>query len=1518
MRRLSPVMLFYSLLLLSSASFAQSGNVSVADANGNKLRYSFDSADGPATFTGIDSYATDESKAGHIIIADNVIDADGNTHEVNYIGGSISNRNKIISIVFGQNIIATGGSDGNSNDAFYACPQLRKVTLNNRLETLGRYTFQSCNSLEDINLGDATGLKTIMLKAFQNADNLRSLELPESVSLIEESAFEGCDSLRSFTFLGMSSLTNIPKNCFAGCVSLENITLPDAVKTLSAGCFYNTPSLTEIIFGTGITSLSDDNYVFGYFNANLKKMTFPGAVYPFLKEYYLPSDIVLYVRPDLIDTYKENSFTKKLHFIGIGQSTAFDITTTAGGQLQVQVEAQGDANNVIQLTVTGPINGTDIDYLHSAMPNISILDLTNARIVAGGDSYHQWEINNGTATQNTWAGPWNTETDVVGSSMFYNMPTLTSLSLPSGVTTIGDYALAQDKNKNFKLAYVTIPSGVTAIGRNAFYCTGITEITLPVGVTVLEQSVFESCEKLRKATLPEGLKVIGAKSFNNCYVLEDINMPSTVESIENEAFINNYQRSTPLTIPASCKRIGDYVFYNNYAMPGVTFCEGLESIGYYAFYGCHNIRQVLLPESVTQLGNSSFYDCDSLRTFTFPQNIKDVPAWILQSCDALASVTLADGTTGIGQGSFADCPMLNTINYNQETLTSVSSYAFRGTGFTDVSLPSSVTSLGSAVFSNCAKLVSVNIPPGVDFVPDDYVSNCPKLVNVIMHEGIRTIGNAAFYGCISLPSIDLNNQITVIGNNAFNRCTSLVLQKLPDALTTIGAAAFRETSAITIQLTIPSAVTLIDAEAFIGSGISAVILPDGPITLGRHVFANTRNLTAVQLPSTIKRIPNYAFQQATSLRHIDLPPSVEEIGYCAFDQSALEEITLPDSVKTIEGSAFSSTNLRTFRVPDHFTSDLGSYCLNNCKRLKTVYFGRNQDYSQWQSFTCCNGCDSLELMRVYAGTPPLCSSSYMGYRTNCILEVPEDQVALYKEADNWKDFKEIRGFFSGDVLNDQDFALLQTLYQTLDGANWTTSWDLTNNHHATGKWPGVTTENTGGETYYITAINLPASGLKGQLTADIFQLTRLQTLDLSENNISGNIGNLFTGTASDLAPLTDINLKANLLTGDIYPFASRLPELTKLDVSFNRLTTISQPISKDKLNDFVYNFQFIDYWTHEVVDCDEAEITDVTVGVPTKLTPNTLMTYRHDNQDYGFTGKDLARLCYDGYWYQPWATHWELYQTDSLWNLYAGNDNYVFSGPKNKVQAYVFYNGNWETLLLRMNWTDGDVNADQDIDVTDLQSVIYYAMNEKKPTGQMFNYTTADVNADNAIDIRDVVGNIDYILGYVQSANAKRYGKSQYTELNEKSANKLTVSNSSILFNNTESVAALQFLITGASAREINIKANLRNNFSIAMRDIPGGVRVVIYSATGNELPPGQYELVTNLPANAVVTDARLSDKNAKHLGVNINNEATGINAIKIDEALSGKWHDLNGRVLNVKPTQPGIYIKNGKKVIIK
>ena len=60
-------------------------DVVVADANGNELTYSYDSADGPAAFKSVKRYAADENKAGHIVIADYVTDANGVSHEVKVI-----------------------------------------------------------------------------------------------------------------------------------------------------------------------------------------------------------------------------------------------------------------------------------------------------------------------------------------------------------------------------------------------------------------------------------------------------------------------------------------------------------------------------------------------------------------------------------------------------------------------------------------------------------------------------------------------------------------------------------------------------------------------------------------------------------------------------------------------------------------------------------------------------------------------------------------------------------------------------------------------------------------------------------------------------------------------------------------------------------------------------------------------------------------------------------------------------------------------------------------------------------------------------------------------------------------------------------------------------------------------------------------------------------------------------------------------------------------------------------------
>ncbi|MBR2114185.1 MAG: leucine-rich repeat protein [Prevotella sp.] len=1838
------LLLFVGFLLPLST---MADEVKVADSNGNELRYSYD-ADGPATFIGISKYSTDADKAGHIIIADQVTDDSGNSHDVLYIGGSLSNRNNIVSVVFGQNIIATGGADGTKDDAFYNCSNLESVTLNSKLQILGKGTFRNCRNLTSINVSELTSLTTIMYKAFDNVDLLRQITIPHSVTTIGESAFnsidslrtvtfatgskltsmgsnafsynsklesinieactlltalpnswlyscpcitsltipasvtefgswmfyntdnietitfyapsvpnsfysgrkklatinlgpgvksigenafssnsglktvnfapaiselnimrsafnncdgmksitlpaglttlgngaiascdsletiifpkgcqlttmgsevfsynkslvsinieectlltalpnswlyscpcvksltipasvtefgswmfyytdnietitflapsvpngfynsrsklttinigpgvksigesafssqkglktvnfdEGvsdltimrsafnncdglrtftlpagvstlgndvfnnCDSLATFTFAAGSTLKVIPNSAFSYCKSLETITLPDAVETVEGSAFYDCESLTEVNFGTGITTLSD-SWVFSY--APVKKIVLPGPQNPFTGTTGLSESLVtLYVHPDLVEEYRNHDVTKCFHIMAIGQPTDFVVTTTEGGQLQAKVEAVGAPNNLLTLTVTGPLNGTDIDYIHSSMPNVEVLNLTNASIVEGGDSYHQWDVNSGgIATIETYHGPWNTEKDVITRCMFYNMPRLRSISLPKDVKKIGEYALAQDRKPTFSLAHVDIPAGVTEIANYAFYYSGIEEVTVPAGVTRLEPYVFHHCEKLKKAVLPDGITFIGNSAFRECYALEDVNIPAQVETIEQYAFNNNKVRTTPIVFPATLKSVGYQAFGYNSKVENITFNEGLQTISSYAFSNCNAVKAIVLPESITTLENNAFEGCDSLTEFRFPKAITEVSNGILYHCDKLQKVVLAEGTTRLGYAAFSYCPQLNDINVSaMNTLTFVDNYVFENTGFTTMTLPNSITEVGYCTFQSCKQLESVNVPTGIDYVPENYCKSNPLLRTVKMHDGIRVIRNEAFEGCASLTDIELNDKITRIEYDAFWG-TNVAFTKLPDSLTFIGGSSFRDTKAMTCALTIPSGVTTIDGDAFNGSGLTSVTLPKGIKTWGSGLFANCKSLTSVQLPSDIKRITNYMFQSCSALEQIQLPDSLKEIGYAAFDWSGLTSVTLPDSLEVLESSAFSNTQISSIRIPDGIRrlDQPGSYLAAGCKLLKEAYLGRNQDYTTITSFTYFSGCDSLELLRVYAGMPPKCDGWYMGYRKNCVLEVPEDAVEFYKEADVWKEFKEIRGFFQGDLLNDLDFAILKKLYRELDGQNWKQPWDLSNNHRSMGKWFGVVTVGD-----YITEINLSGQGVKGELPDSLFLLPRIEVLNLSDNHIKADLTTLLANR-SENTTLTVVNMMGNELTGDIYPFAVKLPNLKKLDLSYNQLTAVSQPISREKLenSNFARGFQFVDYQSKQVVE--GAPVIDITPGIPATIENNTLQTYRHEYGDYKFDFSDLYRhyVNKNGSWT---TSDYELVKnSEGLWNLYTNWYNRPLRAPKGVPVIYTHGNPWWShlTYIMRFDWKDGDANADQTVDVTDLQSIIYYALNDSKAEGQMFNFTTADANADDVINVSDVVGSVDYILSYVETEPVQV--PYYYNRAPASQQNVLSIDGNNVVLTHPDAVAALQLTITGAALGQLHVSEALKSRFSVAMREVAGGVRLVVYSAEGHALTPGIHQLLTDLPAGAVVTDVRLSDALARHLDVVNEVGLTGISTLSSVQPVTNDVpvFDFSGRRLGAWDTLPeGIYVIriNGKQYKVK
>ena len=139
------------------------------------------------------------------------------------------------------------------------------------------------------------------------------------------------------------------------------------------------------------------------------------------------------------------------------------LTLAEAGTLPNKI-AVSRKNLITNLKIVGEINGTDLkfiremagcDYnLNKTDGKLSILDLSEAKIVAGGDAY----------VRNGYGDNEYTSNDKLGNYVFYGCSGLTSLTIPSSVTSIGELAFEGCSG----LTSMTIPSSVTSIGWGAF------------------------------------------------------------------------------------------------------------------------------------------------------------------------------------------------------------------------------------------------------------------------------------------------------------------------------------------------------------------------------------------------------------------------------------------------------------------------------------------------------------------------------------------------------------------------------------------------------------------------------------------------------------------------------------------------------------------------------------------------------------------------------------------------------------------------------------------------------------------------------------------------------------------------------------------------------------------------------------------------------------------------------------------------------------------------------------------
>jgi cell surface protein len=174
---------------------------------------------------------------------------------------------------------------------------------------------------------------------------------------------------------------------------------------------------------------------------------------------------------------------------------------------------------ITNLKIVGKINGTDLKFIREMAGcdfngketdgKLSILDLSEAKIVEGGSAYYSDRDDGFIYTSN----------DKLGDYVFNDCYGLTSLTLPSSVTKIGCYALSNC----IGLTSLTLPSSVTEIGEGAFLnCRGLTNFTIPSGVTSIGHGAFFCCYGLISLTIPSSVTSIGSRAVNYCSGLTSI------------------------------------------------------------------------------------------------------------------------------------------------------------------------------------------------------------------------------------------------------------------------------------------------------------------------------------------------------------------------------------------------------------------------------------------------------------------------------------------------------------------------------------------------------------------------------------------------------------------------------------------------------------------------------------------------------------------------------------------------------------------------------------------------------------------------------------------------------------------------------------------------------------------------------------------------------------------------------------------------------------------------------------
>ena len=436
-------------------------------------------------------------------------------------------------------------------------------------------------------------VKQISDGAFFGCFEITSIELPDGIITIGRDAFYQCARLTSFTI--PATVATIGDGAFNGCNNITSINIPSNVTSLGTWAFAGCSKLTSVTVNRSEPLAIDDKC---FTNAKNATLNVPKGAY---KKYASAENWKNF------KTIKEPA-----HSVG----DTFAASVTASGS---------------QVDATFKVTNTSSRYVGIGDAEDAAIDIFASGNVVIPSSVKGYDAQTYTVK-------------AVSDAAFFGCENITSVSLPSGITGIGNSSFLRCCN----LASINIPTNVTKIGTEAFfYCEKLTSISISKNVTSIGTRAFKNCSQLTSVTVnwatpitidnecfsnaanatlnvPYGSKeryeaATGWKQFKNIVEMApkdgDIFTALTTEGVKMTFTVINASAKT-------CK-VGDGSSASISAstdglvtIPTTANDFAVTQISSKAFYNCNQITATEIPICITSIGTYAFSGCNNLTSVT--------------------------------------------------------------------------------------------------------------------------------------------------------------------------------------------------------------------------------------------------------------------------------------------------------------------------------------------------------------------------------------------------------------------------------------------------------------------------------------------------------------------------------------------------------------------------------------------------------------------------------------------------------------------------------------------------------------------------------------------------------------------------------------------------------------------------------------------------------------------------------------------------------------------------------------